>query len=47
MEGFFGSLKSDLDLRRRHQTHDPVTDKVFDYAETFYNCPRLHSLNRY
>jgi len=46
-ESFFGSLKSELDLPRRHQTPDQVTTKVFDYIEVFYNRQRLHSFNGY
>ena len=46
-ESFFGTLKSELDLPRRHQTHDQVKAKVFDYIEVFYNRQRLHSFNGY
>ena len=47
VESFFGSLKSELDLPRRHQTPDQVKAKVFDYIEVFYNRQRLHSFNGY
>lgn len=47
VESFFGSLKSELDLPRRHQTADQVIAKVFDYIEVFYNRQRLHSFNGY
>lgn len=47
VESFFGSLKSELDLPRRHQTHAQVMAKVFDYIEVFYNRQRLHSFNGY
>ena len=47
VESFFGSLKSELDLPRRHQTSDQVIAKVFDYIEVFYNRQRLHSFNGY
>lgn len=47
VESFFGSLKSELDLPCRHQTHDQVKAKVFDYIEVFYNRQRLHSFNGY
>ena len=46
-ESFFGTLKSELDLPRRHQTHEQVKAKVFDYIEVFYNRQRLHSSNGY
>lgn len=47
VESFFGSLKSELGLPRRHQTPDQVVAKVFDYIEVFYNRQRLHSFNGY
>ena len=46
-QSFFGTLKSELDLPRRHQTHDQVKAKVFDYIKVFYNRQRLHSFNGY
>ena len=46
VESFFSSLKSEIDLPRRHrQTHAQVKAKVFDYIEVFYNRQRLHSFN--
>lgn len=45
VESFFGSLKCELDLPRRHQTHDEVKANVFNYIEVFYNRQRLHSFN--
>jgi putative transposase len=47
VESFFGSLKSELDLPRRHQTPADVRTKIFDYIEIFYNRQRLHSSNGY
>ena len=46
-ESFFGTLKSELDLPRRHQTPDQVRAKVFGYIEVLYNRQRLHSSNGY
>jgi putative transposase len=45
VESFFGTMKCELDLPRRHQAHDEVKAKVFDYIEVFYNRQRLHSFN--
>jgi transposase InsO family protein len=44
-ESFFGTMKCELDLQRRHQTHDEDKAKVFGYIKVFYNHQRLHSFN--
>ena len=43
MEGFFGSLKSELVHRTSFPTKEAARRALFDYIEVFYNRRRRHS----
>ena len=43
MESFFGSMKTELDLRQPFETRLAAKNAVFAFIEGFYNRTRLHS----
>jgi len=43
MESFFGSMKTEKDLRQPFETRRAAKNAVFAFLEGFYNRTRLHS----